>query len=54
MKLEDIPIMKKYLDVFPNDIFRLALDKNVEFTIDLILGITLISIALYRMTPLEL
>lgn len=54
MKLEDIPIVKKYLDVFPDDIFHLALDKNVKFTIDLILGITFISIALYRMTPLEL
>lgn len=49
VKVKDIPIVKKYLDVFPDDIFRLPLDKNVEFTIDFILGITLISIALYRM-----
>lgn len=48
LKVEDIPIVKKYLDVFPDDIFRLPLDKNVEFTIDFILGITLIFIALYR------
>ena len=39
---------------FPNDIVGLPLEREVEFTIDLIPGTELISIPPYRMAPAEL
>ena len=53
-RLEDIPIVKEFLDVFPDDISGLPPDREVEFTIDLIPGTELISIPPYRMDPVEL
>ena len=53
-RLEDIPIVKEFLDVFPNDISGLPPDREVEFTIDLIPGTEPISIRPYRMAPAEL
>ena len=54
LKLEDIPIVKDYPDVFPEDLLSLPPEKEVEFTIDLAPGTYLISKALYKMAPLEL
>ena len=53
-RLEDIPIVKEFPNVFPDDISGLPSDREVEFTIDLILGIEPISIPPYRMDPAEL
>ena len=53
-RLEDIPIVKEFPDVFPNDISGLPPDREVEFTIDLIPGTEPISIPPYRMSPAEL
>ena len=53
-RLEDIPIVKEFPDVFPDDISGLPLDREVEFTIDLIPGTEPISIPPYRMSPEEL
>ena len=53
-RLEDIPIVKEFPDVFPNDISGLPPDREVEFTIDLIPGTEPISISPYRMSPAEL
>ena len=53
-RLEDIPIVKEFPDVFPDDISDLPLDREVEFTIDLIPGTEPISIPPYRMAPAEL
>ena len=53
-QLEDIPIVKEFPDVFPDDISGLPPDREVEFTIDLIPGTEPISIPLYRMFPAEL
>ena len=53
-RLEDIPIVKEFPDVFPDDISSLPLYREVEFTIDLILGTEPISIPPYRMAPTEL
>ena len=53
-RLEDIPIVKEFLDVFPDDISGLPPDREVEFTIDLIPGTEPISIPPYRMSPIEL
>ena len=52
--LEDISIVRDFLDVFPNDLPGLPSDREVEFTIDLVLGTTPISKAPYRMAPIEL
>ena len=53
-RLEDIPIVKEFPDVFPDDISGLLPDREVEFTIDLIPGTEPISIPPYRMAPTEL
>ena len=53
-KLNDIPIAKEYQDVFPEDIPKFPSERKIEFTIELVLRTGPISIALYRMSPLEL
>jgi len=50
----DIQIVNEYLDVFPSDITSLPPEREVEFSIDLIVGVETVSIAPYRMSPLEL
>ena len=53
-RLEDIPIIKEFPDVFPDDISGLPPDREVQFTIDLIPETEPISIPPYRMAPAEL
>ena len=53
-RLEDIPIVKEFLDVFLDDILGLPPDRAIEFVIKLILGTEPISIPPYRMAPAEL
>ena len=53
-RLEDIPIVKEFPDVFPDDISGLPPDREVEFTIDLIPGTEPIYIPPYRMASAEL
>ena len=53
-KLNDIPIVREYPDVFPKITPEFPLGREIEFTIELVLGMGLISIAPYRMSPLEL
>jgi hypothetical protein len=50
----DIPIVSEYLDVFPADITSLPPEREIEFSIDLIPGAEPVSVAPYRMSPLEL
>ena len=52
--LDEIPVVREFPDVFPNDIAGLPPEREVEFTIDLILGTEPISIPPYRMAPAEL
>ena len=52
--LKDIPIVRDFPNVFPNDLIDRPLEKEVEFIIDLVPGTNLISKAPYRMTPIEL
>ena len=52
--VDEIPVVREFLNVFPNDIARLPLDREVEVTIDLIPGTEPISIPPYRMAPAEL
>ena len=53
-QLEDIPIVKEFSDVFPDDISCLPPDRAIEFVIELIPGTEPISIPPYRMAPAEL
>ena len=52
--LGDIPVVRDYSDVFPDDLPGLAPDKEIEFNIDLLPGTNPISITPYRMAPTEL
>ncbi|KAL0561566.1 hypothetical protein IC582_002000 [Cucumis melo] len=54
LKPEDVPVVKEFLDVFPDDLLGLPLDREIEFTIELLPGITPISQAPYRMALSEL
>ncbi|RVW84862.1 Transposon Tf2-12 polyprotein [Vitis vinifera] len=54
LKLEDIPIVREYPDVFPEDLLGLPPEREVEFTIDLVPGTGPMSKAQYRMAPVEL
>ncbi|XP_041016164.1 uncharacterized protein LOC121258687 [Juglans microcarpa x Juglans regia] len=53
-KLEDIPIVREFLDVFPEDLLGLPPDREVDFSIDILPGTTPISKATYRMALVEL
>ena len=52
--LEDIPIVKKFTDVFPDDLPGLPPNAEIKFTIDLIPRTIPISKPPYRMAPLVL
>ena len=54
LKLEDIPILREFPDVFSEDLSRLSLDREIEFSIDLLPSFSLISKTPYRMAPTEL
>jgi hypothetical protein len=54
INLEDIPVTHEFLDVFPDDLSGMLLDRDVEFTIELQPGTTPISRRPYKMTPIEL
>ncbi|XP_074378373.1 uncharacterized protein LOC141719910 [Apium graveolens] len=48
------PVVREYEDVFPDKLPGLPPHREVEFTIELVLGVEPISKAPYRMAPLEL
>ncbi|GAU39803.1 hypothetical protein TSUD_219780 [Trifolium subterraneum] len=50
----DISIVREYLDVFPDEVNSLPPEREIEFSIDLVPGSQPISVAPYRMSPLEL
>ncbi|XP_077215976.1 uncharacterized protein LOC143850639 [Tasmannia lanceolata] len=50
----NIPVVREFLDVFPEDLTDLPPHREVDFTIDLELGTKPISKAPYRMAPAEL
>ncbi|KAA3470808.1 DNA/RNA polymerases superfamily protein [Gossypium australe] len=51
LKLESVPVVSEYPDVFPEELHGLSPIREVEFGIDLVPGTLPISIALYRMAP---
>ena len=52
--IRSIPIVDEYPDVFPDKMFGLPPSKDIDFTIDLVTGVWLVSMASYRMAPTEL
>jgi hypothetical protein len=53
-KLRDIPVVNEFQDVFPKELRGMPPDREIEFTIDLILGIAPIAQEPYKMGPKEL
>ncbi|GKC15227.1 reverse transcriptase domain-containing protein [Tanacetum coccineum] len=53
-RLEDIPVVREFLQVFPEDLPDLPPIHQVEFQIDLMLGVTPVARARYRLAPLEM
>ena len=51
---EDMPVVREYLSVFPDDLPGLPPDREVEFCIELIPGTAPISRALYHLATVEL
>ncbi|KAL0290311.1 UNVERIFIED_CONTAM: Retrovirus-related Pol polyprotein from transposon.6 [Sesamum angustifolium] len=52
--LEEIPVVRNFPEVFPDDLPGLPPHREVDFTIETLLGVALISILPYRMAPVEL
>nr|GEY85566.1 putative reverse transcriptase domain-containing protein [Tanacetum cinerariifolium] len=53
-RLENIPVVREFPDVFPEDLLGLPLVRQVEFQIDLILGAAPVARAPYRLAPSEM
>ena len=54
LKLEYIPIVREFPDVFLDDLLGLPPHREVDFTIETVPGVAPISIAPYRMAVVEL
>ncbi|KAK1678410.1 hypothetical protein QYE76_039258 [Lolium multiflorum] len=54
VRLEDIPVVNEFQDVFPKELPGMPPDREIEFTIDLIPGTASIAKAPYKMGPKEL
>ncbi|GKC66728.1 hypothetical protein Tco_1099326, partial [Tanacetum coccineum] len=53
-RLEDIPVVREFLKVFPKDLPGLPPIRQVEFQIDLIPGAIPVARAPYRLAPSEM
>ncbi|KAJ0808416.1 putative nucleotidyltransferase, Ribonuclease H [Helianthus annuus] len=53
-KVEDIPVISEYPEVFPEELPGLPSDRQVEFRIDIIPGAAPVARAPYRLTPTEM
>ena len=54
VNLEDILVIKEYPDVFPKELLSLPHERELDLSIEVLLGTTPISRAPYRMAPTEL
>ena len=54
IKLEEVPIVKEFPGLFPEELESLPPEREIEFVIDLIPGAEPYSKAPYRMAPTEL
>ncbi|XP_015971187.1 uncharacterized protein LOC107494661 [Arachis duranensis] len=53
-KLDQIQVVRNFLEVFSEDISEFPPQREIEFTIELVPGARPVSIALYKMAPIEL
>ncbi|GKF35333.1 hypothetical protein Tco_0108533, partial [Tanacetum coccineum] len=53
-RMEDIPVVREFPKVFPENLPGLPLVRQVEFQIDLISGAVPVARAPYRLAPLEM
>nr|GEW58553.1 putative reverse transcriptase domain-containing protein [Tanacetum cinerariifolium] len=53
-RFEDVPIVRNFLEVFPEELPGLPLTRPVEFQIDLVPGAALVARAPYRLAPSEM
>ncbi|GJW89567.1 putative reverse transcriptase domain-containing protein [Tanacetum coccineum] len=53
-RLEDVPVIRDFLEVFPDELSRLLPPRKVEFRIDLIPGAAPVARAPYRLAPSEM
>nr|GEW44832.1 putative reverse transcriptase domain-containing protein [Tanacetum cinerariifolium] len=53
-RLEDVPIVRDFPEVFPEELSGLSLTRQVEFQIDLMLGAATVAWAPYRLAPFEI
>lgn len=53
LSIGNVPIVRDFIDVFTNDLLGVPPDRQLEFTIDLVLRASPISKAPYKMTPKE-
>ena len=54
MNLEDILVIKEFSNVFPEELLGFPPEREVDMSIEVVHGTTLISKAPYRMAPTEL
>ncbi|GKF16329.1 putative reverse transcriptase domain-containing protein [Tanacetum coccineum] len=50
-RISDIPVVRGFTNVFPEDLSGLPPQRHVEFRIDLVLGATLVAKSRYRLAP---
>nr|GEW03831.1 putative reverse transcriptase domain-containing protein [Tanacetum cinerariifolium] len=53
-RLEDVPIVQEFMEVFPEDLPGLPLARQIEFQIDLVPGAAPVAWAPYRLAPAEM
>nr|GFB47286.1 putative reverse transcriptase domain-containing protein [Tanacetum cinerariifolium] len=53
-RLEDVPVVRNFPEVFPEDLSGLPLTRQVEFQIDLIPGVAPVARVPYRLAPSEM
>ena len=54
VELADIPVVEEFPDVFPNELPGHLVDREIEFTVDILSGTRSVSKTPYRMAPAEL
>ena len=52
--MEKIPVVREFLDVFPEELPNIPLEREVDLSIEIVPGTALVSRAPYRMAPTEL
>ncbi|GKE05402.1 hypothetical protein Tco_1397420 [Tanacetum coccineum] len=53
-RMEDVPVIRDFPEVFPEELPGLPLPRQVEFRTDLVPGATPVARALYRLAPSEM